>query len=218
MAKTKIGERFFGSTRGQVVRLLRTAARTVEELAASLDLTNNAVRAHLATLERDGLVYQAGVRRGVRKPHATYALTHEAEDLFPKAYDALLNVLLGVLKERLTPDELSDVLREVGRRVAAGARRGVATRSDLSAGAEQAVEMLEARGGAPRLEREAGRIIIQSASCPFATAVAAHPEVCGVAETLLAQLTGGRVREKCDKNDVPPRCSFEITEKVRRQG
>jgi predicted ArsR family transcriptional regulator len=64
MAKTKIGERFFGSTRGRLVRLLRGAARTVEELAAALALTDNAVRAHLATLERDGLVQQAGVRRG----------------------------------------------------------------------------------------------------------------------------------------------------------
>jgi len=39
-----------------------------------------------------------------------------------------------------------------------------------------------------------------------------------VAETLVAQITGGRVREKCDKTAVPPRCSFEIAEKRKRRG
>jgi hypothetical protein len=39
-----------------------------------------------------------------------------------------------------------------------------------------------------------------------------------VAETLVAQITGARVREKCDKTAVPPRCSFEIAEKRKRRG
>jgi predicted ArsR family transcriptional regulator len=89
--------------------------------------------------------------------------------------------------------------------------------SDYSAKAEKAVEMLEALGGAARLEKEEGKIIIRSSSCPFGAAVEAHPEVCRVAETLVAQVTGGRVREKCNKIAVPPRCSFEITEKKKRQ-
>ena len=46
-----------------MVQLLRRASRTVEELAQALGLTDNAVRAHLATLERDGLVRQGGLRR-----------------------------------------------------------------------------------------------------------------------------------------------------------
>src|SRR5262247_1263898 len=116
----KLDERFFESTRGQIVTLLRSSACTVEDLAEKLNLTDNAVRAHLATLERDGLVRQSGLRRGPRKPHFTYVLTPEAEGLFPKAYDALLNQLIAVLKNRLDPSEIEDVLREVGRAVAAG--------------------------------------------------------------------------------------------------
>ena len=48
--------RFFTSTRGKIITLLRRASRTVDELAQALDLTDNAVRAQLAALERDGLV------------------------------------------------------------------------------------------------------------------------------------------------------------------
>ncbi len=101
MKETKLGARFFESTRGRIVRLLRGTTRTVNELAVEVGLTDNAVRANLLTLERDGLVRQSGVQRGYRKPHFAYELTPEAEHLFPKSYDALLNVLLSVLKERL---------------------------------------------------------------------------------------------------------------------
>lgn len=87
---TRWDQRFFASTRGQVVALLRRSSRTVEELAQALGLTDNAVRAHLAALERDGLARQHGVRRGGGKPAYAYELTTEAERLFPKAYVPVL--------------------------------------------------------------------------------------------------------------------------------
>src|ERR687893_902796 len=119
MQTTKLDERFFESTRGRIVSLLRGGSSTVNDLASQLELTDNAVRAHLLTLERDGLVRQSGVQRGTRKPHFAYELTAEAERLFPKAYDALLNQLITTLKGRLSPAALEEVLREVGRSLAA---------------------------------------------------------------------------------------------------
>jgi predicted ArsR family transcriptional regulator len=99
----------FGSTRGRIVTLLRGTTKTVNELAEALQITDNAVRAHLLSLERDGLIRQSGTQRGIRKPHFAYELTDEAEHLFPKAYDALLNQLIAVLKGRLKPLELEEV-------------------------------------------------------------------------------------------------------------
>ena len=72
-------ERLFKSTRGKILDLLRTRDRTVNELAGELRLTDNAVRAHLASLERDRLVIQSGMKRGIRKPHTTYGLGPDAE-------------------------------------------------------------------------------------------------------------------------------------------
>lgn len=212
---TTMDARFFNSTRGQIVRLMRGTARTVEELAASLGLTDNAVRAHLATLERDGLVTLHGIRRGARKPHFTYLLTRAADDLFPKPYDALLNELLTILKGRLTPAELKAVLRELGRRIAKLKMKEGSDGYDLTARSRKAVELLEALGGAPRLETTGGKITIQSTSCPLAAAVESHPEVCSVAEALISEVTGGQVRECCSKTEIPPRCSFVIAKKGR---
>ena len=206
----KLDKRFFESTRGQVVTLLRRSACTVEELAEKLDLTDNAVRAHLATLERDGLVRQSGLRRGPRKPHFTYVLTPEADGLFPKAYDALLNQLITVLKNRLSPSEIEAVLREVGRAVAADAsRKG---NDSLETRVQSAVRVLEAIGGSAEVERHDDKIVIRGNSCPLAAAVTVHPEVCHLAESLVAEVVKAPVEEHCDR-EGRPKCRFEISYK-----
>jgi len=203
-------KRFFDSTRGQIVTLLRTAPATVEELAGKLKLTDNAVRAHLATLERDGLVKQSGLRRGPRKPHFTYVLTEEADRLFPKAYDALLNQLLAVLKTRLEPAEIEDVLRAVGRALAADASTG--NEMSLDRRVQTALKVLEAIGGAAEIEQHGDKIVIISSGCPLAAAVSVHPEVCRLAETLVAEIVKVPVEEKCDRTGRP-KCRFELSHK-----
>jgi predicted ArsR family transcriptional regulator len=208
LGRTKLDERFFDSTRGRVVTMLRAGERTVEELAAELGLTDNAVRAHLSTLERDGLVRQRGVRRGFRKPHLTYSLTREAEHLFPKAYDVLLNQLITVLKARLGREGLEDALREVGRALAG-------TQAQGAPGSErrirQAVNALSSLGGAARAGKEGGLTVIRSeGGCPLSAAVGAHPEVCILAEALVEQIVGAHVRERCERGE-PSRCCFEVS-------
>jgi predicted ArsR family transcriptional regulator len=210
MDKTKLGERFFESTRGRIVSLLRGETLTVNELAEQLQLTDNAVRAHLLTLERDGLIKQSGVRRGFRKPHFAYKLTHEAETLFPKAYDLVLNALINVLQERLNPKAVADILRQVGLSLAA---RQSTVKGSLENRARGAVKALEALGGSARIEKEQKKLIIRSGSCPLAAAVSEHPEVCQLAEALMTEIVGSPVRERCDR-DGPPQCRFEIQKVV----
>ena len=206
MHKTKLGERFFESTRGRIVKLLRGTTATVNELVERLGLTDNAVRAHLLALERDGLVKQSGVQRGFRKPHFSYELTPEAEHLFPKAYDTLLNQFITVLKNRLTPKVLENVLREVGRSLSA---ENSAKRGGVEARAQNALKVLEALGGTARVEKKEGKLLIRSESCPLAASVSEHPEVCQLTEALVAEIVGAPVKEHCDRNGSP-RCRFVI--------
>jgi len=208
MKRTKFDKRFFDSTRGRLVTLLRGSTKTVNELAEELELTDNAVRAHLLSLERDGLIKQSGIQRGTRKPHFAYQLTEEAEQLFPKAYDALLNQLIAVLKGRLTPLALEEVLREVGRRLA-GAQVADQKNGDMESRVGRSLAALEAIGGAARVEKDNDKLVICSGSCPLATAVSEHPEVCRLAETLLSAIIGVEVREHCDREGFP-RCRFEV--------
>ena len=201
--------RFFDSTRGQIVTLLRRANRTVEDLARALDLTDNGVRAHLAVLERDGIVRQRGsVRRssGGGKPAYVYELTQEGEDLFPKAYEATLRRLLDILSDQLGPQESEALLRSVGRRLA----EEHSTRADgAHARLETAVEVLNELGGLTELEERDGAVVIRGYSCPLASVTPDHPEVCRMAEALVAEVAGVPVHEHCDRGERP-RCCFEI--------
>jgi predicted ArsR family transcriptional regulator len=208
MKISKLDERFFDSTRGRIVSLLRGKPGTVSELAEKLELTDNAVRAHLLSLERDGLIRQSGVQKGARKPHFSYELTPEAEHLFPKAYDALLNQLITTLKGRLPPEALEEVLREAGRSLAAG-QVSDSGPAELEVRVQRVLEVLKALGGSPSVEREGDQLLIQSTACPLAAAVAEHPEVCAVAETLVAEIVGLPVRGHCDRGEIP-RCRFEL--------
>ncbi len=201
-------QRFFSSTRGRIITLLRRASRTVDELAQALDLTDNAVRVHLATLERDGFVIQHGVRRGGGKPSFVYDLAPEAEYLFPKSYGQVLYQLLEVLDERMTSDELEDLLRTAGRRIAA---KWNIPPGDLSVRLEAAVEVLNELGGMAELETEEGIFCIRGYSCPLAAAVPGHPEVCCLAETLLTELVGVPVKEQCERDGIV-KCRFVVEE------
>lgn len=201
-------QRFLSSTRGRVVQLLRRGAATVNDLAAALELTDNAVRAHLDTLARDGLVRAAGKRPGLRKPERLYALTPEAEQLFPRAYHLLLSQLLGVLGEYLSPAEVDDLLREVGRRLAEG-HPSPSDDRPLRERAEHAVGLLSAMGGLAELQQEEHELVIRGYSCPIAAAAREHPDVCRVAEALLSEVIGVPVREACEHEETP-RCVFRI--------
>src|SRR5947208_1754799 len=120
MATEHLPKRFFAGTRGRILTLLRRENRTVDELAQELELSGNAVRVHLTALERDGLVQQEqSERRGVGKPAYIYKLSPRAQSLFPKAYDRALDQMLNILAERMTFDEIEELLRAIGRRMAA---------------------------------------------------------------------------------------------------
>jgi predicted ArsR family transcriptional regulator len=201
-------QRFFASTRGQIITLLRRSSSTVDELAQALDLTDNAVRAHLATLERDGIVQQRGMRRGSGKPAYTYDLAPEAEQLFPKAYGPVLQNVLEVLSERMPTGEVETLLREAGRRIAAGWN---VPSGNLRMRLEAAVEVLNELGGMAELEVGDGHYCIRGYSCPLAAVVPGHPAVCRLAETLLTELVGVPVQEHCDNTEIP-RCCFTIAQ------
>lgn len=202
------GDRFFRTTRGRIVMLLRGRGRHVNELAAELGVTDNAVRAQLLVLQRDGLVTASGTRPGTRKPHTLYSLTAQAEQYFPKPYEPVLCELLSVLSNRLSGRRMDSVLRAVGRRLAA-AFKPRATSAIIRERVQVALDVLSELGGLGEILEEDGKLIIRGCNCPLKAAVNAYPGSCRVAETMLEEIIGAPVRERCEKGPSP-RCCFEI--------
>ena len=205
-----VNSKFMLSTRGRIIALLRRAKQSVNDLAAALGLTDNAVRANLARLEQDGLVQQVGNRASFRKPEGIYDITPAAQHLFEKAYAPVLATVLAVLEAGLDEQQLEAQLREVGRRLAAPHLPSLAGLSDEQR-ATKTLQILEEFGGLADLEQREGHVYVRGFGCPFSQVVAAHPRLCSVAQALVSELLGREVQEQCERGERP-RCRFLVSE------
>ena len=183
-------------TAGRIVVHLRQADRTVDDLAAELSLTANAVRLHLVRLEREGLIRRAGLRPGVSRPSVLYALAPDAELLFSRAYIPVLTQLLHVLAAKLGPSEFDALMRQVGEQLMTGRPRPTGS---LRERAKQGAALLNELGGVSRVAIEGKQLVIRGDSCPLAAATRDHPEACNAVEGLLSEFVGAPVASCCER-------------------
>jgi predicted ArsR family transcriptional regulator len=196
------------STRNRILLALWRGRETVDDLARELGLTDNAVRAHLVALERDGLVRPRGQRRGARKPSTVYACTLEAERLLPKPYSQTLNALLDELAEER--GELPAArMRRVGERLARGLQ-GRFEGLDAEGKRRALAEVFTQLGGIADVEAKEGGLRVRGYSCPLVGVARGHQEACVAMEAFIAALLGdARVHEECERNGET-HCRFDI--------
>ena len=196
-----------GPMRGRIIALLRRGAATVEELAAALGVTDNAVRAHLQRLEREGIVTVTGSRQGpgAGKPATTYQVGVDAEASLSSAYAPVLAALLETLAERTPPEELDALMREVGRRLGPAEPKG----GTLDSRVRAAAALLSSLGSELDVERTPDGFLLRGFACPLSVAVRGEPSACHAVEELVGGVVGASVRERCDRS-AGARCRFEI--------
>jgi predicted ArsR family transcriptional regulator len=195
-------------TRARVVDLLRRGRRTVDELARTLGLTDNAVRMHLTRLEHEGIVRQEGVRRSgtAGKPASFYEITPESEPGFSHVYAPVLSELVAALGSHLSDQELEQVMRTVGERLAADRKLAGPLLKRVKAASVE----LNQLGGLTTVESANGHgVRLRGISCPLATAVSRRPEVCCAVEELLKSWVGSEVTQHC-QHGPRPACCFEF--------
>jgi len=195
-----------GGSRERIVRLLLRDRKTIDELASSLGVTKNAVRAQIALLERDGMVEVQGEQKGNRRPAAVYGLCAGADTHFSQAYPAVLSGLVSTLAEQIKPKQLENVMRETGRRIADTVPPLNGTARERVDGA---VRFLGTLGSIADVIEENGKLVIKGHGCPISKAVQADERSCLAMESLLARLTGLTVKERCEHGPRPG-CRFEV--------
>jgi predicted ArsR family transcriptional regulator len=196
------------SSRGRVLRLLQRGGLTADDIASALRITTNAVREHLAGLERDGLVQRTGQRPGTTRPSQIFELTPDADLLLSQAYVPFLAELVRVVAEGLPAGHVELLMRRTGERLAdqlAPRRRP----RGLRARVRLASHLLNEHLGAVTRVEENGSYLIRGAACPLAALTAKHPSVCLAVESLVAKIVGVPVHERCDRAGRAC-CCFEI--------
>lgn len=183
---------------------------TVDELARAVELTENGVRAHLATLERDGMIRPRGVRRGegAGKPATLYEIHPDAETALSRAYAPVLVALLDELADRIPEDQRDAIMSDVGRRLALAVQ--IPRPADLEGRVRAAAAVMDSLGGETQVARRGDALAIRGCGRLLSVATARRPEVCRPVQTLLTELIGAPVRERCDRGgarNAASRCS-----------
>jgi len=167
------------TTRRQIITLLRTeGGLSVGDLSGRIGITEMAIRRHIATLERDALIYPTTIRQPMGRPAKVYQLTEEADEMFPKNYHALT---LDILEDLASVDGEEKIQRLFEHRE----NRLVVKYLDLMAGKplEERVailaELQNSKGYLSKWESKGdGTYEIVEYNCPIAQVSKLYPQTC----------------------------------------
>jgi len=187
------------STRKVLLNMMKTrGALSVGEMAKELRITEMAVRRHLNTLERDGLIETKLSRQAMGRPTHLYSLTMLADDLFPKNYHHLTLDLLGELEA----EEGSDMIGRLFERRKEKLFAKYGERMEGKALPERVMELADIQnknGYMVQLERQdEGEFVLTEYNCPIAQVAGQYNEACQCELTLFEKLLDADVeRTEC---------------------
>jgi predicted ArsR family transcriptional regulator len=169
---------------------------TVEALATILDVSRNAVRQHLTSLERDGLVAKGRTQASGGRPEQLYVLTHAGEERFPRQYSWFSEMLLQMLQAEFGSAGLEEKLVEMGRSVAKSLMMRLPDEENASKRVAAIAEIMQEIGYDAVTKTENGEQEIEAHNCVFHELAAKCPQVCSFDVALLSSCSGRRVEHR----------------------
>lgn len=199
------------TTRKAILEILRRRGQaTVEDLAEDLDLTPMTIRHHLNVLKAQNTVSTTRLRhsRSVGRPRQVYTLTEEGNNLFPSNYHELAEQLLDEMKESLTAEQLRDIFRRIGEKLAAEA-------PDLSwlpleDRVSRTVDFLCEKGYLSNWEKTDDGYVLHQYNCPYRHVAHEHSEVCALDNALISQLLAVNVERVAGRAADGKHCTYLV--------
>ncbi len=187
------------STRKVVLTLLKTeGSLSVSDLSRQLGITEMAVRRHVNTLERDGLIEAKLVRQPLGRPAQLYSLTRSADDHFPKRYHRLALELLSELMEE-EGEERVGRLFERRKETMYSKYSGQIEGRDLVEKVAELAAIQNTNGYMTEWSQEkAGEFRLTEHNCPISRVANKYQQACACELALFQRLLGAEVeRTEC---------------------
>lgn len=198
-------------TRRQILDILKRCGRaTLEELSREVGLSPVTVRVHLSVLQRDDLVSVDEVRGRVGRPHFVYSLTEEAENLFPKRYEAFASRLLKSVNNTLEPADVQKLLCNMALDWARE-RSGRLTGKQLPEMVAEVARIRTEEGALADWEQTAEGFLITQYNCPNLAVSRLHPQVCDVETDYLGQMLGVAVTKGACIAQGDRTCTYAVS-------
>ncbi len=195
-----------------IYELKRAGSATARELADLLGISLTAIRQLLYALQAEGLVEVREQRQAQGRPHHVYSLTAEGDEMFPRAYDAMVMELLDTVRE-IGGEEMMEVVmkKQLGKKEERyrEAMGGVSLTerlqrlSDLRRGDGFMSEIVQDEGQAPALLEH---------NCPVLRVAKAHPQMCAYEIELMERLLGIKLDHTHHMADGEHVCCFRVAD------
>jgi predicted ArsR family transcriptional regulator len=201
-------------TRQKIVMLLKKADHmTVAELSRETAITPMAVRQHLMSLEKKGIIDYVTKKYGIGRPVFLYRLTEKARDSFPKAYDKFIFEILSSIEQTEGRKKLDKILKKRNELLLAEKKREVPDTGSIDEKISRLAEMLDNEGYMVELHENEETYSLMLYNCLMSALASDFPEVCDHELKLYRKLLGvDIVRTQCQK-DGGPFCSYDIPKK-----
>ena len=198
----------FGTTQHALLRLLlhNKPGLTVDALTQSLRVSRNAVRQHLAALERDGAVTRGPTQPTGGRPEQIYRITQNGQERFPRQYSWFSELLIEMMQTQLGAEGAAEKLAQMGRNVGEKVRAEFSGSEDarIAALAETMAEIGYEASAKP------GATEIEAQNCVFHQLAAKHPQVCRFDLGLLAAASGKSVEHSACMVRGDAKCCFRF--------
>ena len=104
-----------GSRQHQILKLLleNKGGLTIDEIAAALEISRNAVTQHFAKLEKQGYLQPGSLNKTAGRPVCAYTLTQAGLNYFPKQYAWFAELILADLKQSLGSENFAAYLQKL---------------------------------------------------------------------------------------------------------
>lgn len=201
-----------GSRQEQILTLLlnSTAGMSIDEMAARLEISRNAVKQHLVMLEKQQLVQEAALNsRTGGRPARSYMLTEQGVNRFPKQYAWFCNLLLSEMASTLNTEALEQMMWRMGVKLA----NSLAPQFSHKEPAEKLaslIELMQSLGYHAELERQADRCSIKALNCVYHDLAQQHPEICQFDQALIATLLEKPIQQMTCMAKKDCDCRFSI--------
>jgi len=205
-----------GDRQQQLLRLLLRHKRGlgVDAIGRDLGITRNAVRQHLAVLERDGLVAKGAAVPSGGRPEQLYVLAAKGGEQFPRQYSWFAELLLQELAGQPGDKTMTARLAELGRKVAASVARKLAGRTATPERIASLAAVMNELGydATPA----ADGLQIDAYNCVYHSLAAANPDVCAFDLALLSACSGAEVEHQACMVRGGDSCRFRFIPTVAR--
>lgn len=166
MANKRLTAPFFGGTRKSIMINLLSKDTNSVDLAKKIGINESAIRRHLETLEKEGLVYSTFERHKRGRPKKIFFLTAYGKTFFPRKNKTFLSLLVQNIMQRYGKEEMETLMSLIARDfVDLLVTKEI--KGNLSSRLEQLIQLLNDYGFFASLSKRGNKYIIEYHNCVF---------------------------------------------------